>query len=239
MRLCIDIGNSRIKWGWSQGPGKVVDAGSCQEAAEMFAAATEHAPPGEILLADVRGGGCHEAVAANVRELGWPEPVRVSSQACFGGLRNGYRAPESLGVDRFLLLVASFRRRPAVVVSAGTALTVDGVAVDGTHMGGVIMPGLNAALESLGRAVPALRDCADPQSAVLDPCGRDTAEALGNGVLYAWVGGAERAISDMCEGLGGECAIVLTGGDGRLLHKWLNFNAEYDELLVLRGMTYL
>jgi type III pantothenate kinase len=239
MRLCIDIGNSRIKWGWSDAPGRVVDAGGCVEVSEMFAMAGAHAPPREILLADVRGGHSRELLVSRVRELGWPLPEPVISRERFEGLRIGYRVPESLGADRFLVLVASIPSRPAVVVSAGTALTVDGITADGMHMGGLIMPGLTAALESVNRVSAALRGGADPKNAALEPWGHDTSEAVGNGVLYAWVGGAEKAINDMREGLGGACAIILTGGDGRLLHKWLKFEAQYDELLVLRGMTYL
>lgn len=239
MRLCIDIGNSRIKWGWSDAPGSVVDAGSCRTVAEMIDAVGGHAPPAGVLLADVRADETRELVEAKVDDLRWPAPIRLASAERFQALRNGYRDPRTLGVDRFLALVATQESRPAVVVSAGTALTVDGIGADGTHMGGVIMPGLQAALDALSRAAPALKGKGDPRSAALTPWGRDTAEALSSGILYAWVGGAERAIEDMCERLGGTCAIVLTGGDGLLLKKWLKFETQYDELLVLRGMTYL
>lgn len=239
MRLCIDIGNSRIKWGWSANAGDVVDAGNCALPAELFAALDKHAAPTEILLADVRGGRTVEEILAHIRSRAWPEPVAVTTRAGFGSLKVGYRQPELLGVDRFLSLVAVSDIRPVVVVSAGTALTVDGIAGDGKHEGGVIMPGHRAALGALTRAAPVLHDRAILQHAALTPWGLDTAEALANGVLYAWAGGAERAIGGMLEQLGADCRIMLTGGDGLLLKKWLKFEAQYDELLVLRGMTHL
>ncbi len=239
MRLVIDIGNSRIKWGWSDRAGVVTDAGICVAPAEMFAVLAMHTPPTEILLADVRCGEAAKEILAHVRRLAWPEPVAVSTRADFGVLKVGYRQPELLGVDRFLSLIAVLDARPVVVVSAGTALTVDGVAADGEHKGGVIIPGQRAMLEALTRAATMLHGRADLQHAALTPWGADTSEALGNGVLYAWVGGAERVIGGMLEQLGADCRIMLTGGDGMLLKKWLKFDAQYDELLVLRGMTHL
>jgi type III pantothenate kinase len=239
MRLCIDIGNSRIKWGWSEKPGALIDSASVRTVHEMFSAVARRAVPTRVLLADVRGGETRELLEEHIRKLRWPAPEGLISLERFEAMRNGYRNPESLGVDRFLALVATREIRPVVVVSAGTALTVDGMAADGSHTGGVIMPGLMAALNALGRAAPALAGKGDPWSAALNPWGRDTGTAVGSGILYAWVGGAERAITDIRERLGAECAVILTGGDGRLLKKCLKFEARYDELLVLRGMTYL
>ena len=239
MRLCIDIGNSRIKWGWSDAPGVVEAAGNCEQTSEMFAILEHHAAPTEILLADVRGGQPARDILTHAQKRTWPEPVAVATRAGFGQLNVGYRQPELLGVDRFLCLVAVLGDSPAVVVSAGTALTIDGISAQGEHKGGVIMPGQRAALDALTRAAPVLHGRADLSHAVLSPWGCDTSEALGNGVLYAWVGGAERVISDMRQRLGADCRVVLTGGDGLSLKKWLRIEARYDEHLVLRGMTHL
>lgn len=241
MRLLIDIGNSRIKWGWSARPGEVSKAGHSVDARSLMSAWSACAKPQEILIADVRGGQDAVAITRLISELSWPEPQIVVSQACFGRLRIAYPEASAFGVDRFLALVAVTQvcSTGVVVVSAGTALTIDGLGSDGIHRGGVILPGLQAGMAALGKAAPILRDRANPREAQLSPWAVDTETALGNGLLYAWAGGAERAVVDMRARLGGACALVLTGGDGRLLDKWLKFAAYYDEHLILRGMTYL
>ena len=68
-------------------------------------------------------------------------PVRRDS-AC--GLRNGYRDPAQLGVDRWLAMCAAWQQFPGslCVVDAGTAVTIDVVAADGAHSGGLILPGV-------------------------------------------------------------------------------------------------
>ncbi|HEY0893121.1 MAG TPA: type III pantothenate kinase, partial [Cellvibrio sp.] len=79
------------------------------------------------------------------------QPVFVRSGAICGPVRNGYSEPQMLGVDRWLGIVAAYRvsAGACIVVSCGTAITVDLVAQDGKHLGGFIAPGLNLMLDSL------------------------------------------------------------------------------------------
>ena len=71
------------------------------------------------------------------------------STARGGGVRNAYERPELLGVDRWAALVGAYARlraaggrSPVCVADAGTALTIDALASDGRHLGGLILPGI-------------------------------------------------------------------------------------------------
>ena len=108
---------------------------------------------------------------------------------------------ESLGVDRWLALLAAHRHAPTeplMVLDCGSAITLDLLVVGGRHLGGYIVPGLALMRSSLlsetaGVAVEAL-------SSVTSCPGRDTSTAVGHGLpLMAAVG------LDFLIELGGSC----------------------------------
>ena len=71
--------------------------------------------------------------------------------------RTAMRTRRKLGADRWASLVAARRRemargaapRPAIVVNAGTAVTIDALDADGVFRGGLIVPGIHLMLQSL------------------------------------------------------------------------------------------
>ena len=72
------------------------------------------------------------------RELPVPMPVRVAE-------------PDKVGTDRLLLALGAktVAGAPCIVVSAGTAITVDVVDADGFFAGGAIAPGFGLAADAL------------------------------------------------------------------------------------------
>jgi len=60
-------------------------------------------------------------------------------------IRNDYKTPETLGKDRIAAAVGAWQLFPqqhAVVIDAGTCITIDFVHQDGVYMGGTITPGI-------------------------------------------------------------------------------------------------
>jgi len=118
MIVCLDSGNSRIKWGVHDGQqwlaqGAVAHA----EVGQLAALTTAWARPTRVLLANVAG---REAAAGIRRQLAaWlPMFQEVKAEAKRGGVTNLYRNPEQLGVDRWCALIGarSLTRAPCVVV---------------------------------------------------------------------------------------------------------------------------
>ena len=65
------------------------------------------------------------------------ELAEVSAEAA--GVTCGYKDFHQLGVDRWLALVAAYRKyaKPIIVVDAGSAVTIDIVDGDGLHLGAI------------------------------------------------------------------------------------------------------
>lgn len=153
--LLIDIGNTNLKWSLlSEGKLSAVQAAPHRNAsAEQLALQCwpEIDPPDRIYLASV----ANETLCPGLSEWMWQrwhrKPQIIQPQASALGVKNGYDDPAQLGVDRWLTLLAVHTEHSgsACIVDCGTALTVDLLAGNGVHHGGLILPGLGLMRESL------------------------------------------------------------------------------------------
>ena len=128
--------------------------------------------------------------------------------------------PDMVGVDRLLDVVAANRLRtpgkPAVVVDAGSAITVDLVDAEGSFQGGAILPGIAMSARALHEFTDLLpqiemADLAEPPPAL----GKATVAAMQSGLFWGTVG----AVRQLVEQLAGDAdaEVFLTGGAGPIV----------------------
>jgi pantothenate kinase type III len=89
-----------------------------------------------------------------------------------------------------LTLDEDFVRGAALVVDAGTAMTVDALATDGRFLGGLIVPGYDLMRASLARGTARLPVAAGR----FDPFPRTTDDAIVTGALQAMAGAVVRTL---------------------------------------------
>jgi type III pantothenate kinase len=233
MILCIDSGNSRIKWGRHDGAcwrdQGVVDQADVARLAALVAGT---APPERVMLANVAGPDVAASIGAALAP--WQERItEVRSAARGGGVKNGYDDPARLGVDRWCALVGArdLGAGACLVVMAGTATTIDALAADGRFIGGMILPGLDLMRRALARDTAAL-PLADGAHVEWP---RRTEDAIATGCLEAQIGAIERAWARLPEAR--EC--LLAGGAAELLEPRLGMPHRRVPLLVLEGLRRL
>jgi type III pantothenate kinase len=220
MNLLLDLGNTRLKWAL-HAEGTELEAQACAWddgiAPALAAAWRPLAAPTRVVAASVVDAGREAVVAAAVharfgRATQW---VRTPVTAC--GVRNAYAAADTLGIDRFLAMVAAFDAgcAPCVLAGCGTALTLDALAPDGRHLGGLIAPGPRLMQQSVLGATARVRIEAEP-AAVVDSAD-STAAALVSGSWQAAAALVERFAARMAGRLGGAPRLLLSGGDARAL----------------------
>ncbi len=122
------------------------------------------------------------------------------------------------GQDRFLAACGAFSlfEQACVVVDAGTAVTVDFIDGTGVFQGGAIAPGARMALRSLSEGTSALPDI-ELRAPLDDPFGRDSVQAILNGVFYGIRGLVRMLTERYAEAYEAYPLIVATGGDAELL----------------------
>jgi len=163
------------------------------------------------------------------------------AQSCeqVGEVRNGYEIPVALGVDRWLGLLASYHLvgGACVVVSCGTAITVDLLSGDGRHRGGYIVPGLTSILSSINSSARLIQIDKEQFSMSLLP-GKATDRAVFAGVSSMLLGVVENGIKQL-SGFGEDkVQLILTGGDAEKLASFYS-RAYLIPDLVLDGLVYV
>ncbi len=152
------------------------------------------------------------------------------------------RYPERVGTDRLAAAVAvnelRAAGRAAVVVDAGTAITVDTITGDGVFRGGAILPGIETAADALAHATDALPRIDHLElSSTPAPIGKSTEEAIRSGIVWGCVGAVRELISRITQELQTAPDVYCTGGDGLHLAQLLGQECRYDPNLVLRGIA--
>lgn len=241
MILEMDFGNSRVKWRLRNQQevllrGTVANEDGLSEVTENLREFTDKIK--SIWIACVLGEPAQEAIVAWTRKIFNIEPVFARSNAQAAGVTNGYQQPEKLGVDRWLAILAArqYSRSSSVVVSCGTAMTVDLLTSAGRHLGGYIVPGWRTALSSLNQSTQLIR-LPDVVESGLQP-GCFTQQAVDHGLTAAYVGLIKIAITQLKTQTGNSAVVMLaTGGDaGRLLDYFPDLILSED--LVLDGLAY-
>lgn len=245
MMLLIDAGNTRIKW-------RVVEAGvlhaagavRTEEVAELFNAWRQLHLNG-ALVSCVADAETRSSLGRILASLGvvvhWLVPAREKH-----GLINLYDVPEKLGSDRYAALIAAARLRmgDCIVVSVGTATTVDMLSRKGEFLGGVIVPGPDLMRASLLGATGQVERCMQSQrvhSLFADNAAlpRNTDTAVGMGIALAQAG----VIHAVCERMPLSDArpplLILSGGARDKVRGWLRLEMMEIEDLVLEGLAWI
>lgn len=241
MKLLLDIGNTNAKWAWFGdqlfGFGEYTHVGARVE--EVVAAiVSEDRQPDGIWIAGVAGALVDALGRALELDYG-VTPTRVNVVDNAYGLKLGYRYPDRLGVDRWLAMIAVRAGcvGTACVADLGTALTVDGLLEDGTHIGGAISPGI----EMMERAI--LVETAEVGRRAIDDHGSltlfadDTAAAVRAGAVYSAVGLIERAAAELDEIADEPATLFLTGGSAGMIAPLIARDVHVLRELVLRGLA--
>lgn len=255
--LLLDAGNSRLKWGvLDEALNQSLALPSANGHADAAAPLNwlDHGAANYDHLADLparwqQGGAfaaCYavnvagDAVGTRVQQLVahmglQPIWLKASARAC--GVHNGYTPTSSLGADRWAALIAVRQRTTdaALVVSAGSALTVDALNSAGQFLGGLIVPGLHLMRTALANSTAQV----GTQYGKVSSFPNTTADAVESGLIAAIIGAIE-TMHKRLDALGTTSThIFVTGGDVATLKPYLPPGSILIPGLVLEGVYHL
>lgn len=230
MMLCLDAGNTRLKWGLRDADGwRARGAVGHDAIADLVAMLPER--PARIVACNVAGPAVESAIEALAARLAAPL-AWFRSTARAGGVSNGYDDPARLGADRWAALLGAraLHAGAAVVVMAGTATTVDALEADGRFRGGLILPGLGLMRRALARNTAGLPEA----RGVWRDFPTNTDDAIVSGALEATLGAIERMAHRLA---GAEFCVLLSGGAADALAPRLTPPPRRVDNLVLEGLA--
>jgi len=233
--LLIDLGNSRVKWGTSKNDDWFEGQPFENNGTQTDFSAWRDLKPASIYVSNSSGDSCYQTLCDWCLGIWSVFPQTLEAQIEQAGIKNGYRDPNQLGVDRWLAMIAARQIYSSafVVVDCGTAVTVDSVSKNGQFLGGVISIGSGTMISALKAKAPHLSSGAMNYSGVLN---LDTQNAIDSGAFIFVAGGIERALKEVESTLGSGFSVVMTGGSAPAIAPLIDWSVDVQPDLVLRGI---
>ena len=230
MILYLDCGNTRLKWGLrADSEWLATGALPIAEVAQLIA----RLPPSIHIE---RAVGCIVAGASvrNAIEAAVPAAVEWNTsrdRQC--GVSNGYEDPAKLGADRWAALIGArgLHQGPCLVISAGTATTIDVLDNKGMFQGGLILPGLElmrGALATNTAQLPA-------ETGTYRTLPRNTRDAIASGAIHGTLGAIERLFHPLARQPDATC--LFSGGAAESLVRHITLPHRLVHHLALEGLV--
>lgn len=234
MIVCIDSGNSRVKWGvHGDGRWQAQGAVAQSDTMDLSALLRDWPDPARVLLANVAGAAAAERIGRQLSP--WRHRLgEVRSEARRCGVTNCYTLPSQLGVDRWCALIGAWHRvrSAAIVVMAGTATTIDTLDGDGNFCGGLILPGIDLMQAALARGTAGLPQ-ARGRYRLPAQC---TDDAIFSGAIEAHVGAIQRAMQQLDDPA---AVCLISGGQAAAIAPPLGVSALRVDNLPLEGLLQI
>ena len=243
MFLLIDIGNTKTKW-MLRDQRKIYQEDSfltedIDQDHFMFSEKIQ-----KILISNVASFEKEAILKIKLKKFSCPIEF-VKPQKKWKHLLNGYQDSSSLGVDRWLsaLSVSNSIQKSTVIVSVGTAVTIDYLSFDKkehqyTFEGGVILPGLHLTKNALSQNTAQLKN---DEGAFQMPA-INAANAIQSGFILSVLGNL-KSFYDLALSKSKDLHIILSGGDAQYIYQHLNEDLKSHTTikkdLVLDGLFVL
>ena len=250
MILCIDVGNTNIKYGIFYGDKLAV---SFRVATDLKRTSDEYGTKLVDMLAvkGIRAEQIHGAIVSSVI----PSLNYTISHMCSGYLDidpilvgPGTKTEHNLrvdnarevGADRIVNDVAAIRKygAPVVVIDFGTATTFNIINENREFIGGVIAPGIRGSMDSLVNSTAKLPrvEIEIPKSVI----GKNTTTNMQAGIVFGFAGLVDYIVRKIKREM--KCPdmqVVATGGFSEIIASEISCIDHVDKLLTLQGLKYL
>ncbi|MBE5752151.1 MAG: type III pantothenate kinase [Clostridiales bacterium] len=252
MIICIDIGNTNIKYAVYEGDELKV---SFRVSTDFKRTSDEY---GEQIIGmlDIKGISANEItggiVSSVVPSLDYTidkmceiylniQPLHIAP-----GLKSGLNIrcddAREVGADRIVNCVSAIvgygENKPMIVVDFGTATTFNIISENNEFIGGVIAPGIKGSLDSLvnGTAKLPRVEIEAPKSIIA----KNTVTNMQAGIVFGFAGLVEYIVKRIKKELKtSDVKTIATGGFSTVISKEVECIDVVDKLLTLKGLKYL
>ncbi len=252
MIICIDVGNTNIKYGIFDGDTLRL---SFRVATDLKRTSDEY---GTQLLAmlsvkgisvtDIRGGIFSSVVPSldfTVEHM-LDSYLGIKPLQIAPGLKTGLKMraenAKEVGADRIVNNVSAFKKygcgKHLIIVDFGTATTFNILNREGEFIGGVIAPGIKGSLDSLVSAAAKLPrvEIEAPKSVIAT----STVTNIQAGIVFGFAGLVEYIVKKIKRELGTEEVVTIaTGGFSEVMARETKCIDVIDKMLTLNGLKIL
>ena len=252
MILCIDIGNTNIKyavWDGNEIKGSFrVSSRHTRTADEYGATLVNLLQSKDIPRKDISGIIMSSVIPSlnytisHMCEYFFGVTPKVVGAGIKTGLNVKAGNPKEVGADIIANCVGAITKygdgKPMIVIDFGTATTFDVLTGSGELIGVIIAPGIKTSLEGLvsNTAQLPMIELEAPKSAIP----KTTRTAMQAGIIFGFAGLVENIVKKIKAELKVDTInVVATGGMGEIIAKEVSCITKIDRLLTLEGLKKL
>ncbi len=249
MILCIDIGNTNIKYAVFKGDKLMasyrVSSRQTRTADEYGATLINLLNSSSLNTSDITGIIVSSVIPSlNFTIIHMCEYFfKVTPIMIGAGVKTGINVkadnPKEVGADIIVNCVSAFNKygngKPMIVIDFGTATTFDVLTGKGELIGVVIAPGIKTALQGLvsNTAQLPMIELVAPKSVIA----KSTQECMQAGIIFGFAGLVDNIVKKIKNELGvDEINVVATGGMGEIIAKEVSCISKIDRMLTLEGL---
>jgi type III pantothenate kinase len=249
MRLLIDIGNTRLKWGCEIN-GRIEQTGVLDSTrlsrSVLDKGLSSIAKPKSAWVSSVGSPSSHKVLLEWLLQRYQLNAQVVKVRQPVTGFSNAYADLDALGVDRWVAAIGarecaevnegareSAQVKDIIIIDVGTAITIDYLTADNVFQGGVIYPGYRLMHDSLVGGTSGIKSEFFETDQII---GKTTSDCVNSGIAFGVAGAVERIVLEMQGSIGAETQILLTGGGAQALVNKAKLDARYEPNLVLHGL---
>ena len=231
--LLVDIGNTQIKYALVNEISDLSEVKRCQHIKDLV---PYFSSVNQVIVSSVGHLTLVEQLENECERANIPFK-KINTEANSLGIQCAYEKFQTLGVDRWLAILAAreITQLPVAVVDLGTANTCD-IVVNNKHLGGWISPGFSIMRESLLKNTQQV--FADTKMPKMLGIGNSTEDCVSFGCLASQAGFvmmAEQYLSSQYD----DFYVLVTGGGQISLSLSENSKVLFFPNLVLRGLYRL
>ena len=162
--------------------------------------------------------------------------ILVIGETVQAPVRNRTRIPSQVGQDRLVNAAAAYHLYggPAIIVDFGTAVTLDMVSARREYLGGLIIPGMEVALEALVTRAALLPPI--PMKPPREFLGRDTRSSMASGLFYGYGALCDGLVAGLKKRYAPRAKVIATGGHARLVAPFCRSIQVVNLFLTLEGL---
>ena len=250
MLLCIDVGNTNIVLGVTDGD-RIVDHWRIRTEKEATADELGILIGNLFRLSDIRMKDISDVIVSCVVPPLLNSIEEVSSRyfnvkplIVGPGLKTGmpihYPNPKEVGADRIVNAVAAYEKYHTglIIVDFGTATTFDCVSHEGAYLGGAIAPGVTISCEALFQTaskLPRVEIFTKPDNVIA----KDTINSMRVGIIYGYAGLVDGITNRIKKEAGRDLTVIATGGLASLICEESETIEHVEEFLTLEGLMII
>ncbi|RJR42350.1 MAG: type III pantothenate kinase [Desulfobacteraceae bacterium] len=250
MLFCIDIGNTNIVLGLSDGE-KILHHWRIRTEREITSDELAVVVQNLFSSIDVKMDDVKNIIVSsvvpplmNTMDVFSRRYFKVKPLVVGPDIRTGmkilYDNPKEVGADRIVNAVAAYEkyRRSLIVIDFGTATTFDCISEDGAYLGGAISPGVLISCEALfqkASRLPRVEIFAKPRSVIA----KDTISSMNVGIVYGYAGLVDGIVARIKKEMNQQPTVIATGGLAPLICEEAESIDRVEEFLTLEGLIVI